>query len=123
MKTRDAEVEKRILLYDQLISEGKVPASSKVIPVQKSLDGQQWILPTQQAAEILRNARCFALGNCGCRIKQKQCDKPAEDICFTINDAAEERVRKGNARYVSLDEALERLNLANEYGLVHLRNH
>ena len=76
MKTQkgDEELEKRIKLYDQLISEGKVPASSKVIPVNKSLDGKQWILPTQQAAEILRNARCFALGNCGGRSKQKQCD-------------------------------------------------
>ncbi len=117
---RDVELEKRIKLYDQLISEGKVPASSKVIPVNKSLDSKQWILPAQQAAEILRNARRFALGDCGCRSKQKHCDKPVEDICFSINDAAEERVRKGIARYVSLDEALERLNLADEYGLVHL---
>lgn len=86
----------------------------------KSLDSKQWILPTQQAAEIFRNARRFALGDCGCRSKQKQYDKPVVDICIAINDAAEERVRKGIVRYVSLNEALERLNLANEYGLVHL---
>ncbi len=32
---RGEELEKRIKLYDQLISAGKVPASSKVIPVNK----------------------------------------------------------------------------------------
>ena len=48
MKTeeRDEELEKRMHMFDGWIKEGKIPSSTKVIPVQQSLEFLQWVLPT-----------------------------------------------------------------------------
>ena len=116
---RDEELEKRLHLFDGWVEEGKIPFSSKVIPVQQSLQLLQWVLPTQQVLEILRNSRSFALAKCLCRTTHKRCDKPLE-VCFYTNDVADKMVEQGAARRVSLPEAAEALQLANEHGLVHL---
>ena len=116
---RDEELEKRLHKYDEWVKERKIPYSSKVIPVNQSLKFLQWVLPTQQVLEILRNSRSFALANCLCRTKHKRCDNPLE-VCFYTNDVADAKVKQGSARSVSLQEASERLELANKHGLVHL---
>ena len=116
---RDEELEKRMQMFDGWVKEGKIPYSSKVVPVQQSLAFLQWVLPTQQVLEILRNSRSFALANCLCRTKHKRCDNPLE-VCFYTNDVADKKVEKGAARHVSLQEAAEVLKLANEHGLIHL---
>lgn len=116
---RDEELEKRMHTFDGWVTEGKIPSSSKVIPVQQSLGALQWVLPTQQVLEILRNSRSFALAKCLCRTKHKRCDNPLE-VCFYTNDVADKMVEKGSARRVSVQEAVEALKLANECGLVHL---
>ncbi len=115
----DPELQKRLAVYDQWLREGKIPCSSKVIPVGRSLGGLQWVLPTQQAGEILRNARSFALAHCLCRSQHQRCDHPRE-VCFYLNDVADQKVAQGQARRVSLEEANQTLLLANQHGLVHL---
>ncbi len=115
----DEELEARLARYDKWMAEGRIPTSSKVIPIGESLSGLQWVLPTQQMLEILRNARSYALANCLCRTKYGRCDNPRE-VCFYINDVADQKVEQGVARRVSLEEATERLKLANQHGLVHL---
>lgn len=118
-KERDEELEKRMHMYDGWIKEGKIPSSTKVIPVQQSLEYLQWVLPTQQVLEILRNSRSFALANCSCRTKHRRCDNPLE-VCFYTNDVADKKVEQGAARRVNLQEAAEALKHANKHGLVHL---
>ena len=105
---RDEALEKRMHIFDGWVKEGKIPCSSKVIPVQQSLELLQWVLPTQQVLEILRNSRSFALANCDCRTKHKRCDNPLE-TCFYTNDVADKKVEQGEARRVSLQEAAEAL--------------
>lgn len=116
---RDEELEKRMHIFDGWVKEGKIPCSSKVVPVQQSLESLQWVLPTQQVLEILRNSRSFALAKCLCRTKHKRCENPLE-VCFYTNDVADKMVKQGAARRVSLQEAVEALKLANQHGLVHL---
>jgi uncharacterized Fe-S center protein len=116
---RDNFLEERLLRYDSWISERKIPTSSKVIPIHESLNNLQWVLPTNQVIEILRNARSFALQDCSCRTKYKRCDKPIE-VCFLLNDAADKAVNRGEARYILLNEAIQKLKIANESGLIHL---
>ena len=87
--------------------------------MQQSLESLQWVLPTQQVLEILRNSRSFALAKCLCRTKHKRCENPLE-VCFYTNDVADKMVTQGAARRVSLQEAVEALKLANQHGLVHL---
>lgn len=118
-KERHEEIKERMIKFDGWVKEGKTPTSSKVIPVQQSLGGLQWVLPTQQVLEILRNSRSFALANCLCRTKYKRCNNPLE-VCFYTNDVADKQVEQGSARRVDFKEAAEVLKLANEHGLIHL---
>ncbi|MCG8641212.1 MAG: 4Fe-4S binding protein [Desulfobacterales bacterium] len=116
---RDEALEKRMHMFDRWVREGKIPCSSKVIPVQQSLKFLQWVLPTQQVLDILRNSRSFALADCLCRTRHKRCDNPLE-VCFYTNDVADKKVKTGDARRVDLQEAAEVLKLANDHGLIHL---
>lgn len=118
-RKKDAFLEERLVQYDQWVRERKVPFSSKVIPVHESLATQQWVVPTEQVIEFLRNARSFALTHCICRSHYRRCDNPVE-VCFLLNDAADRYVAEGIGRSVSLEEAVEVLRQANERGLVHL---
>jgi Pyruvate/2-oxoacid:ferredoxin oxidoreductase delta subunit len=116
---KDSSIEERLERYDQWVKEGKIPFSSKVIPVHESLTTQQWVLPTEQVLEFLRNARTFVLINCECRSHYQRCDNPVEN-CFLINDAADAYLKQGIGRTVSLEEAERVLRYADECGLVHL---
>jgi Pyruvate/2-oxoacid:ferredoxin oxidoreductase delta subunit len=120
---KDEFVEARLKELNEWIAEGKMPFSpSKIIPVSESLSGLQWVLPTQQAIDILRNMRTFALGDCACRTHYKRCNNPIE-VCIRTNDTADKLVAEGKARYISLDEAEATLRAANEKGLIHLAVH
>ncbi len=115
----DNFLEERMKLYDQWLEEGKIPTSSKVIPVHKALQSQQWVLYSEQVFEFLRNARSFALTDCVCRAQYQRCDNPLR-TCFLINDAADQEVQEGRGQYATLDEARQILKQANERGLIHL---
>jgi ferredoxin len=109
----------RLVEYDEWLSKGQISFSSKVIPVLESFKAKQWVLPTEQAIEVLRNAKSVALQNCECRTHYKRCDKPVE-VCFLLNEAGDKSVNEGKARHVSLTEATDVLRKVNENGLVHL---
>jgi Pyruvate/2-oxoacid:ferredoxin oxidoreductase delta subunit len=115
----DPYLEERLRRYDRWVAEGRIPVSSRVIPVRESFSAQQWVLPTEQVLEFLRNARSFALTDCTCRTHYQRCAHPVE-TCFLINAAADAELAAGNARRVSLPEAEAVLRLAEEHGLVHL---
>ncbi|UCC40636.1 MAG: 4Fe-4S dicluster domain-containing protein [Candidatus Aminicenantes bacterium] len=118
-ETRDLELEKRLERVDRWIREGKIPFSSKVVPIYESLSTQQWVLPTEQVIGILRNARSFALTKCECRERYQRCGNPLE-VCFLINDEADKNVAEGKAHHIQIGKAVEVLRQANEKGLVHL---
>jgi len=115
----DKFLTERLAKVDVWLKDEKIPASSKVIPVQTSLQRQQSVLPTEQAVDILKNSRSFALAECLCRTHYRRCDNPLE-VCFMMNDAADRHVAEGKARYIPFGEARKILQKANEAGLVHL---
>jgi len=115
----DEWLQKYIDKYDRFISEKKISFSSKVIPVNESLNQIQHILPSAQVEEILRNAELITLANCICRLQNKKCDKPSE-VCFVLNDVGKKWIADGYAREVALQEALNVIAQANQHGLVHL---
>ncbi len=104
--------------YDKWMRETKIAYVSKVIPINKSLEARQWVMPTQQAISILTQANSFALTACACRTHY-QCDKP-KDVCFLLNDVADKAVEKKVARKIDLNEAIQVLHTAAEAGLVHM---
>lgn len=118
-KIKDSFLEKRLVKYDEWLSKKQISCSSKVIPISESLEVKQWVLPTEQAAEILRNAKSIAVQNCECRVHYKRSDKPLE-VCLLLNEVGDKFVSRGEARHVSLMEATDILKKANESGLVHL---
>lgn len=77
------------------------------------------MLPTEQVVTFLKDARSLAVAPCVCRTHYKRCDNPT-DICFFLNDISDKLVERGYARRISVDEMVEKLRMANEYGLVHL---
>jgi len=115
----DPFLKDRFARYDRWLRDGKISHSAKVIPVTESIQGKQWVLPTEQAAEILRDARSVAVQACECRVHYQRCDHPL-DVCLLLNDVADGLVAKGEAHPVSMAEATEILRKANESGLVHL---
>jgi Pyruvate/2-oxoacid:ferredoxin oxidoreductase delta subunit len=118
-ETGDSFLDERLARVEGWLEEGKVPFSSRVIPVGQALAGQQWVLPTEQVLEVLRGARTVALTDCICRSHYQRCDNPI-DVCLMLDEAADRYVAQGRARYISLAEAAEALCRADEHGLVHL---
>lgn len=104
--------------YDGWMREGKIPYAGKILPVREAFRIGQWILPTQQAIEILRNARSFALADCTCRAHYRRCNH-SMDTCLLINDMADTFLEAGKAHRLSLAEAEAVLRKANAEGLVH----
>lgn len=115
----DYYLEKRMEKYDKWVEEGKILTPSKVIPSPESVTNLQWVLPTNQVLEILRNSETIALTDCDCRLRYKNCDKPL-DVCLLLDNVANIMVQKKKARYIDLDEAMGKIELANKHGLVHL---
>ncbi len=115
----DPFLQERLARYDRWIREGRIPYSSKVVPVREALDTQQWVLPTEQVLAFLQEARVFVLVDCDCRSHYQRCDHPVE-TCFLLDEAAEASLEQGLGRRVSLTEAESVLRQANQEGLVHL---
>jgi len=118
-KNKDPFLNERLTKYDQWLAEGKISFSSKVIPISRSLETCQYVLPTEQVSELLRKAKSIALAECNCRKHYQRCDNPLE-VCFYLNEFADRFVTLNQARYVEIDEALDILEIANEKGLVYL---
>ena len=104
--------------YDGWMREGKIPCAGRILPVREAFRPTEWILPTQQAIEILRNARTLALADCTCRSHYRRCDQPL-DTCLLIDEMAGAFAEAGKAREISLEQAEQVLHKANVHGLVH----
>ena len=101
------------------MEKGLVPFTSRVIPLNESLEAVQEIMPSEKVLNILGKARLLLLADCACRTHYGRCDKPLE-ICLYLDEAADRMVEQKRGRVVSLEEAAEKLKLAHRHGLVHL---
>lgn len=115
----DSFIDERIEKYDQWLAQGKISFSSKVIPITRSLEACQYVLPTEQVSVLLKQANSIALAECDCRKHYQRCDNPLE-VCIYLNEFADQYVSLNQARYVAIDQALNVLEIADEKGLVHL---
>jgi ferredoxin len=104
--------------YDGWMKEGLIPYAGRVLPVPEAVPSPDWVLPTQQAVEILRTARTLAVGDCVCRSHYRRCDHPLR-TCLLMNDVAQAFIKAGGATPIHLKEAELTLRIANLRGLVH----
>jgi len=81
------------------------------------------ILDYERATQMVREAKTHAVSLCYCRHIQehagKPCAKPME-VCTTLNASADFLIRRGLARRISREEALDVFAATREEGLVHI---
>lgn len=95
----------------------------RVLPVGRSINTSQEIVPYSQAEEFIRDSRYMCLHTCFCRheaeLNGHGCGKP-KDVCMSFGPFAEFLVDKGFSTHASQDQMLAALDRAEEAGLVHV---
>ena len=93
----------------------------RTIPVNESLDYAPEVMSYEQAETLIGQHDKIAVAPCICRQEQtligQGCDKPQE-TCLSFDGGADYYVRYRMARYISREEAMDIIHLANEAGLV-----
>lgn len=82
------------------------------------------VLTFEYATELVKEAGRGALTKCYCRHESYHlglaCGYPIEDICISLGSASDYLVERGFARRATIDEILEKLNIAKDLGLMHI---
>jgi ferredoxin len=93
----------------------------RTIPVGESIDPGIEVLDYERAEQLVNAQSRFSVAPCICRqekeLLEERCDKPMES-CMSFGTGADFYVRNGMGRYISKEEALGILALAEETGLV-----
>jgi electron transport complex protein RnfB len=93
----------------------------RTIPVRESLTPELEVMPYEQAEALVRSHTKFCVADCVCRQEREilghRCDKPME-TCLSFGSGADFYVRNGMGRYITEEQALRILALAEESGLV-----
>ncbi|MFY9328840.1 MAG: 4Fe-4S binding protein [Georgfuchsia sp.] len=105
---------------------GALPLQSFVrfVPVGEALDSELNVAPYNQIEELLKSKKTIAAIPCYCRDHKKvlggNCQLSSKDACFVFDWLADYSVERGQARYLSLEEALETQRGFEEAGLVNM---
>jgi len=83
------------------------------------VEGNHRVLDLSEVERILRNAEIISQQTCYCREKLGNCIEPM-DGCLSLDKEAREMIDKGEAREVSVEDALEALVRTYDAGLVHM---
>ena len=94
------------------------------LPVNLKIEGGQRVLSFDKAKDILHAAKKISVIDCPCRTKRRNCDAPL-NTCFDLNNMAEfvlgnKELKDRHPREVTLNEALDILEMTHEAGLVHM---
>lgn len=93
----------------------------RTIPVNESVTYVPEVLAYEQAAHLIADHDRIAVAPCVCRQEQQilgaGCERPME-TCLSFDGGADFYVRNRMGRYISHEEALDIITLANETGLV-----
>lgn len=124
-------------LWEQLITqelihltpiwkEQGVPEMLRVVPIEETVVSQNLILDVDSARQIFRDAEVIAAMPCPCRLQARRvgkghdCPAPEDlNLCLQTNHFAQAMLARGVGEQLSNDEALRRIELAEEAGLVH----
>ena len=94
------------------------PPFFRVVPINEGIEAQSQILPYEDAAKIVEEARNIAVTDCTCRLIMKKCNKPL-NVCIQLNKGADYALKRGTGRKIDVEEAKQILKTCEEAGLVH----
>lgn len=89
----------------------------RIIPVEKTLEITQEILPFEKVSEFIRTSHTTAIIPCACRTKHP-CKHPVE-ACIVFDSSADFMVDRGIGKYLTVEEAIDLLERMEKEGLVH----
>ena len=111
-----------VALFNKL----KLTPMLRVIPIEETVENSSRVLDVDSARQIIRSAKVITAIPCPCRTqaqrlgKAKDCIAPkGVNLCMQIDGFAEATIDRGVGEVLSTEEALRRLAVAEEAGLVH----
>lgn len=109
-----------------VLKQFNIPPMLRVIPVEETVESLNRVLDVDSARSLVRDARLITAIPCPCRTQShmvgrgESCRAPrGVNLCMQINGFAEATLDRGLGERLTADEALRRIALAEEAGLVH----
>ena len=95
----------------------------RYVPVDKTIEPSlQAVYPYHMMEHVIQHAKVIAVAHCACRItatlRGRPCEHPTE-VCIKFDEMAQYVIKRGVARAISKEEALEIIKQTEEAGLVH----
>ena len=104
-----------------------VPPAMRTIPVEETVESGSVVLDIESAQSLVNNADQIVAIPCVCRSSRHElnmspdCPAPqSPDLCLLMNKFGNESLERGVGTEISKAEALQRLKIAEDAGLVHM---
>ena len=103
-----------------------VPATTRVLPIEKTVESQNTVLDVDSARKIFSEAGLITAAPCVCRLiakkngRGKDCPAPEEAVCMQTNFFAAGILGRKIGEKLTKEEALRRIGAAEDAGLVHM---
>ncbi|MFH1139955.1 MAG: 4Fe-4S binding protein [Pseudomonadota bacterium] len=109
-----------------MMTERKIPPLMRAIPIERTVSAPNAILDADSARKIFEDAELISAIPCVCRLQAKRsgrtsdCRAPETACCLQTNAFAEGMLARGVGERLTREEALRRIDEAEEAGLVHM---
>ncbi|MGQ9572400.1 MAG: 4Fe-4S dicluster domain-containing protein [Dehalococcoidia bacterium] len=98
-------------------SELKSPPPDRVLPHLDAVADPSVLVPVEDLAAVVRDARLIAIVDCPCRLIMRRCSHTVE-TCFQFDRAAEVVLQRGSGRELGREEALDLMRALAREGLI-----
>ncbi len=104
----------------------KVPPLVRVVPIEQTVEAENRVLDVDRARKIFKDAELITVLPCACHTQARtngrgaDCPAPDDAVCMQTNAFAQAVVNRGLGEQITNDEALRRVGLAEDAGLVHM---
>ena len=107
----------------KMVPPGGAGIGMHVIPVQRAIQSHNEAADVERISHWLKKYDRFAAGSCSCRIAERvrgeNDGSDPQNWCIAIGDMADYLVETGKGHFITLDEVLDILLLAEKNGYVH----
>jgi len=97
-------------------------AAGRKVAVDKDVQQLASVIPYKEMKQLILDTEHIAVGTCVCRHQGNLLGKPSSEpmeVCMVLGESALFSIERGFTRRLSRDEALKKLDEAEEAGLVH----